>query len=97
MRWTNSDTIGFLIGSAIFIVPQIAFLQFAERFRKPGDQVDQSNHYAIAVVLGLVGAAVASAIAWKWGGSAEGRWTMHGLVATLMMSSAVLGYCFWFR
>ena len=39
MRWTTLDTVGFLIGVAVFVLPPILYLKFvAEAFRKPGDQ-----------------------------------------------------------
>jgi hypothetical protein len=95
MRWTPSDTVGFVIAAATFIVPTVAFMQFVDGMRKPGD-VRYSWEYAAAIGICLAPATLSSLIAWRWGGSEGGRWAIHGLVATLMLVGAAIGCCLFF-
>ena len=97
MRWTKSDTVGFVIAVAVTTLPPLLFIHFSVGLRKPGDPPPTITDYMPALVVGLPAAIVSSAIAWWFGGSSHGKWAIHGLVATLVLFSYLAGWCLWLR
>ena len=97
MRWTRSDTIGFVIAAAILVVPPIFVMRYLDDIRKPGQPPTPLEIYLLTASFGLVGAVICSAIAWRWGGSEQGRWAIHGLVASVVLVTYVISCCFWAR
>jgi hypothetical protein len=98
MRWSQSDTAGFVIAATILILPPVAIQWYGDEVtRKPNSPPTPVTTYAAIVGIGLLGAVVFSALAWRFGGTEHGRWAIHCLVASVMLVTFVIGCCFWPR
>lgn len=96
-QWSRSDTVGFVIAAGILILPPVGVTRYFDDLRKPGMPPTPMTTYLAIAGMGLLGPVLASAIAWRWGGSEHGRWAVHGLVASIMLITYVIGCCFWPR
>ena len=94
MRWTNSDTAGFILAALILVTPPVAFMKFVDSLRKPQDPSTPLATYLTVIAMTTFAAIVSSAIGWRFGGSEYGRWAIHGLVAMLILSVSIFGWCF---
>lgn len=97
MRWTRSDTIGFAVATAILTIPPIGLAWYLDGYRKPGTPPTSLLFYLTTVGIGLAGAILSSAIAWRLGGSETSRWTIHASVASVMLLTFLIGLCIWLR
>jgi hypothetical protein len=97
MRWTISDTIGFIVAAIITTLPPLVLVGLLE-WHNPSVNPPPPPNYSRAYLVALIGlsfAAIASAVAWRWGGSPNGRWLMHAGVASGMLASYLMGCCVW--
>ena len=77
--------------------PALVGIYLDQSWHKPGYEPPLLTHYLPRLALCAAGAGAASLIAWRWGGSPQGRWATHGTVATVILVMFWIGSCFWMR
>lgn len=94
MRWTWSDTLGFLLALVITNLPvaAIAWLEYAWSGAKPPYRprsVDLGRYVCPCLI--ACGFAVAGSLAaWRFGGTSARRWAIHVTVALVMLVMLII-------